>query len=109
MCAQDYAAYLECPEYESVVSEAVEQCRAHGAIVKEVTLPHLYYSVPTYYTICVVEAASNMAKYSGLMYGECVLGVCWVYVGCMLGVCWVYVGCMLGVCWVYVGCMLGVC
>ena len=34
VCAQDYAGYLECPEYESVVSEAVEQCRAHGAVVK---------------------------------------------------------------------------
>lgn len=78
---QDYAAYLECPEYEGVVSRVVEQCRAHGAAVREVELPHLRYGVPAYYAICVAEAASNMAKYSGLVYGECV--VTYVYVWCL--------------------------
>ena len=108
------------------MSAAVEHCRDHGAAVKEVELPHIRYGVPAYYAICAAEAASNMAKYSGLVYGECVM----VYVECMLvyvecmyvesmlvyvGVCWcmlVYVGVCLvcvGVCWcMYVECMLGV-
>ena len=81
------------------MSAAVEYCRDHGAAVKEVELPHICYGVPAYYAICAAEAASNMAKYSGLVYGECVV-VC--ACGMYAGVCW----CMLvyvGVCSVCVG------
>ena len=58
------------------MSEVVERCRSHGATVTEVELPHLRYGVPAYYAICVSEAASNMAKYSGLLYGECMVYWC---------------------------------
>ena len=48
--------------------------RHQGAVLKEVELPELYSCVAGYYILCAAEASSNMAKYSGMIYGE------WVYV-----------------------------
>jgi aspartyl-tRNA(Asn)/glutamyl-tRNA(Gln) amidotransferase subunit A len=40
-----------------------------GGVVKEVSLPHSRYSVPTYYIVAPAEAAANLARYDGVRYG----------------------------------------
>jgi aspartyl-tRNA(Asn)/glutamyl-tRNA(Gln) amidotransferase subunit A len=43
--------------------------RELGAQVREVSLPHTSYAVPTYYIIAPAEAAANLARYDGVRYG----------------------------------------
>ncbi|HEY9506437.1 MAG TPA: Asp-tRNA(Asn)/Glu-tRNA(Gln) amidotransferase subunit GatA [Gemmatimonadales bacterium] len=40
-----------------------------GAEVREVSLPHSPYAVPTYYIVAPAEAAANLARYDGVRYG----------------------------------------
>jgi aspartyl-tRNA(Asn)/glutamyl-tRNA(Gln) amidotransferase subunit A len=47
----------------------IERVRELGAEVREVSLPHSVYAVPTYYIIAPAEAAANLARYDGVRYG----------------------------------------
>jgi aspartyl-tRNA(Asn)/glutamyl-tRNA(Gln) amidotransferase subunit A len=40
-----------------------------GAELREVSLPHSPYAVPTYYIVAPAEAAANLARYDGVRYG----------------------------------------
>jgi len=40
-----------------------------GGAVKEVSLPHTRYAVPTYYIVAPAEAAANLARFDGVRYG----------------------------------------
>ena len=50
--------------------EAVEKLRAEGHTVEPVSFPYLDYMVPCYYVLTTAEASSNLARYSGLLYGH---------------------------------------
>jgi aspartyl-tRNA(Asn)/glutamyl-tRNA(Gln) amidotransferase subunit A len=47
----------------------IELARELGAEVRDVSLPHSSYAVPTYYIIAPAEAAANLARYDGVRYG----------------------------------------
>jgi aspartyl-tRNA(Asn)/glutamyl-tRNA(Gln) amidotransferase subunit A len=40
-----------------------------GAIFVDIELPHILYSIPTYYVLASAECASNLARYDGIRYG----------------------------------------
>ena len=53
----------------NVVQEAVEQLKALGAEIVEVSLPNMKYGVPAYYAISSAEASSNLQRFDGIRYG----------------------------------------
>jgi len=50
--------------------KALERLQALGAEVRDVSLPHTRYAVPTYYIVAPAEASSNLARYDGVRYGR---------------------------------------
>ncbi len=56
-------------ETKTAVEKAIKQLEELGAIIKEVSLPHTEYAVPTYYILAPAEASSNLARYDGIRYG----------------------------------------
>jgi aspartyl-tRNA(Asn)/glutamyl-tRNA(Gln) amidotransferase subunit A len=58
------------PEVEGPVREALATFTRLGAIVREISLPSLPLSVPTYYVVAPAECSSNLARFDGLRYGH---------------------------------------
>jgi aspartyl-tRNA(Asn)/glutamyl-tRNA(Gln) amidotransferase subunit A len=58
------------PEVERPVREALATLTSLGAVVKEVSLPSLPLSVPTYYVVAPAECSSNLARFDGVRYGH---------------------------------------
>lgn len=48
---------------------AIDQLRALGAEVEEVSLPHTRYGVAAYYIVAPAEASANLSRYDGVKYG----------------------------------------
>ena len=58
------------PGVRAGVDRAVGLLRELGADIREVSLPHTRYAVPTYYIVAPAEAAANLARYDGVRYGQ---------------------------------------
>jgi aspartyl-tRNA(Asn)/glutamyl-tRNA(Gln) amidotransferase subunit A len=56
-------------EVEDAVRTAIEQLAGLGAEIREVSLPHTDYALPTYYLIAPAECSANLARYDGVRYG----------------------------------------
>ncbi|MDR9500903.1 MAG: Asp-tRNA(Asn)/Glu-tRNA(Gln) amidotransferase subunit GatA [Desulfurivibrionaceae bacterium] len=67
--AEYFGAGLD-PEVAEVVRHGIDQLKAAGAQIKEVSLPHTEYGVAAYYIIAPAEASSNLARYDGIRYGR---------------------------------------
>jgi len=48
---------------------ALDELRALGAEVADVTLPHASHAIATYYLVATAEASSNLARFDGVRYG----------------------------------------
>ncbi len=61
------------PDLDGAVRAALDHTaslvRQLGGTVKEVSLPHTKYAVPTYYIVAPAEAAANLARFDGVRYG----------------------------------------
>ncbi|MBI1723035.1 MAG: Asp-tRNA(Asn)/Glu-tRNA(Gln) amidotransferase GatCAB subunit A, partial [Gemmatimonadetes bacterium] len=53
----------------AAADRALAALKALGAEVRDVSLPHTRYAVPTYYIVAPAEASSNLARYDGVRYG----------------------------------------
>lgn len=67
---QEYFAAGIQPEVAAAIQKAVDQLKAMGAEVKEVSLPHTQYALPAYYLIAPAEASSNLGRYDGVGFGH---------------------------------------
>ena len=66
---KEYRADGMSPELETLWQQGIDWLKAAGAEVREVSLPHTKYALPTYYIIAPAEASSNLARYDGVRYG----------------------------------------
>jgi len=57
-------------EVKSSVYKSIEKLESLGATTVEISIPHLEYTIATYYLLCMCEASSNLARYDGLRYGK---------------------------------------
>jgi aspartyl-tRNA(Asn)/glutamyl-tRNA(Gln) amidotransferase subunit A len=57
------------PGVRAAIDHSVKRFQDLGAEVREVSLPHSRYAVPTYYIVAPAEAAANLARYDGVRYG----------------------------------------
>lgn len=57
------------PGVRAGVDRAIAAVKALGGVIKEVSLPHAKYAVPTYYIVAPAEAAANLARFDGVRYG----------------------------------------
>ena len=57
------------PEIEALWQKGVAWLKDAGATIKEVSLPHTKYALPSYYIVAPAEASSNLARYDGVRYG----------------------------------------
>lgn len=51
------------------VELAVKVLEARGAIVKDISLPHVSLAIPAYYVIAPAECSSNLSRYDGARFG----------------------------------------
>jgi len=58
------------PAVEKCVRDAIKVLEQQGAIVKEVSLPSLPLSVPTYYVVAPAECSSNLSRFDGVRFGH---------------------------------------
>jgi len=57
-------------EVKSAVKKTINKLEDLGAKIVDISIPHLEYTVATYYLLCMSEASSNLARYDGLRYGK---------------------------------------
>lgn len=57
------------PGIKAATDRAIGMMKDLGATVREVSLPHSRYAVPTYYIVAPAEAAANLARFDGVRYG----------------------------------------
>ncbi|HYW91718.1 MAG TPA: Asp-tRNA(Asn)/Glu-tRNA(Gln) amidotransferase subunit GatA [Gammaproteobacteria bacterium] len=58
------------PVVSSVVHEAVKVLEGLGAELREVSLPSLGLSVPSYYVLAPAECSSNLSRFDGVRFGR---------------------------------------
>lgn len=58
------------PKVADVIMTAIKEFEKLGAIVKEISLPNLQLSIPSYYVIAPSEASSNLSRFDGVRFGH---------------------------------------
>lgn len=56
-------------EVRESISNALKEYEKMGAEIIEISIPHVDYTIGTYYIIATAEASSNLARYDGVRYG----------------------------------------
>ncbi len=62
------------PEVGAAVQTAIQQLKALGAEVQEISCPRFRYGIAAYYIIAPSEASANLARYDGVKYGTRIEG-----------------------------------
>jgi aspartyl-tRNA(Asn)/glutamyl-tRNA(Gln) amidotransferase subunit A len=67
--AREYMSDGAQPGVLNAVQAAIDQLAALGAEIREISLPHTEYALPTYYLIAPAECSANLARFDGVRYG----------------------------------------
>lgn len=62
-------------DVRQTVEKQIDNLRGAGVKMREVSLPHLDYTIPAYYILATAEASSNLERYDGARYGHRKQGV----------------------------------
>jgi aspartyl-tRNA(Asn)/glutamyl-tRNA(Gln) amidotransferase subunit A len=62
-------------EIRESVEKQIDNLRASGVDIIEISLPHLDYTIPAYYILATAEASSNLERYDGARYGHRANGI----------------------------------
>lgn len=57
-------------EIKSKIYDVIEFLKSNSYEIKEISLPHLEYSIADYYLLTTAEASSNLSRYDGVKYGN---------------------------------------
>ena len=57
------------PDVNTVLKAVIGKLESNGLEVTEISIPEIEYALPTYYIIAMAEASSNLARYSGMLFG----------------------------------------
>ena len=57
-------------KYQDLITECIKVYENMGVSFKEISLPNIKYSVPTYYVVAPAECSSNLARYDGIRFGH---------------------------------------
>ncbi len=57
-------------DVRQAIEDAIDELKAAGAEVREVSIPSLPWALAVYYIICPAEVSSNLARYDGQRYGH---------------------------------------
>ena len=52
------------------MTESIHEYEKMGVQFKDISLPNIKYSVPTYYVVAPAECSSNLARYDGVRFGH---------------------------------------
>lgn len=56
------------PEIKETITQALDELKAQGAVLKEVNLSSLKYAISSYYVLATAEASSNLSRFDGVRY-----------------------------------------
>lgn len=57
-------------ELKNTLMQAIKEFEKLGASIKDISLPNLKLSIPSYYVIAPSEASSNLSRFDGVRYGH---------------------------------------
>jgi aspartyl-tRNA(Asn)/glutamyl-tRNA(Gln) amidotransferase subunit A len=57
-------------EINKLWKKGIDFLKDAGVVIKDISLPHTMYALPTYYIVAPAEASSNLARYDGVKYGH---------------------------------------
>ncbi|MGN0961842.1 MAG: Asp-tRNA(Asn)/Glu-tRNA(Gln) amidotransferase subunit GatA [Christensenellales bacterium] len=67
---KEVQALVEQTEYLGIFQKVLSFCKENGATITEVSIPNYEIVLPTYYTIAMAEASSNMGRFDGIQYTD---------------------------------------
>lgn len=56
-------------EMQATLQSVIDTLTQQGAIIEEISLPHVSASIPVYYIVAPAECSSNLSRFDGVRYG----------------------------------------
>jgi len=67
---EDFANEIQDEEIKDAYNKVLDYFRSSGAEIVSLEMPHIKYSIASYYIVATSEASSNLARFDGVRYGN---------------------------------------